>query len=144
MRNKVRFALFGLLIGAGLALSPAAFARGHVSIGVNIGLPGLSLGYSDCRGCYGGYGNYGGYGRYYGGGYSGYYAPAPVYYAPAPAYYGSAYSGAVYEGYPAYRASYYSGPVRSFHHWGRYENRGHRDRDYGYRASYYARDGYRH
>ncbi len=147
MRNKVRLALVGLLMGAGFALAPAAFARGHVNIGVSIGLPGLSLGYSDCRGCYGGYGGYGGYsgyGGYYGGGYSNYYAPAPVYYAPAPAYYGPAYYGAVYNNYPAYRSSYYNGPVRSYRHSGRYEDRGHRDRDYGRRASYYDRGGYRH
>ncbi len=126
MRNKVRFALFGLLIGAGFALAPAAFARGHVSLGIGIGLPGLSLGYSDCRPCYGGY---------YGGGYSAtYYGPAPVYYAPAPAYYGPAYYGAVYNNYPA----------RGYYRSGRAEGRGYNGRDNGRRASYYDRGGYRH
>ena len=142
MRTKLRFALFGLLLGAGFALAPVAFARGHVNIGVNIGLPGFSLGYSDCRGCYGGYSGYGGY---YGGGYANYYAPAPVYYAPSPVYYGPSYYGGVYNSYPVYRSSYYNGSVRRGHYnEGRHEYRGRHDRDNGRRASYYDRDGYRH
>ena len=140
MRDKVRLALFGLLIGAGFALAPAAFARGHVSLGVSIGLPGLSLGYSDCRHCYGG-----GYG--YGAGYYGgvYYAPAPVYYSPAPVYYGPSYYGASYNSYPVYRSYYNSGPVRrGYYDGGRHDRRGYQDRDHGRRASYYDRGGYRH
>jgi hypothetical protein len=141
MRNTVRFAVFGLLIAASFVLAPAAFARGHWNVGVNIGLPGVSLGYSDCRHC--GWG-----GNYYGGGYySGYYAPA--YYAPA--YYEPAYYGPSYYSYPAYGAVYYGGyGGRSSH---RYYDRGrdhhYRDDrgrgDYGHRATYYDRGGdYRH
>jgi len=116
MCNKVRFALFGLLIAVGLALTPAAFARGHLGVGISIGLPGRSLGYG---------------GGYYGGGYTSYYAPAPVYYGPA-------YYGAAYDSYPAYYGSagyYYNAPVRRTHGYsGRY--------DHGHRASYYDRSGY--
>lgn len=137
MRNKVRFAMFSLLIGAGFALAPAAFARGHV--GISIGLPGLSLGYSDCRHCYGG-GYYGG--GYFGGAYgAAYYAPAPVYYAPAPVYYGPAASyGVAYDNYPGYRGAYYGGPARGYYHPGRYDQRG--GPGNGRRATYYDRGGY--
>ena len=133
MRNKVRFAMFGLLIAVGFALAPSALARGHLGIGINIGLPGLSLGYSDCGRCYGG--------GYYGG----YYAPAPVYYAPGPAYYGPAYYGAVYDGYPAYGSvRYYNGPGRRANYYsGRNDDRGRRNGDLDRRASYYDRSGYR-
>lgn len=137
MRNTIRYSLFGLLIAAGLVLAPSAFARGHVSVGVNIGLPGISLGYSDCRHC--------GRGGYYGGGYYSGYA-APVYYSPAyyePAYYEPAY-------YPSYGAVYYDSGY-SDRYYGRggrhhgYYGGGHRGHgDYGHRASYYDRSGYRH
>ena len=72
--------VLGLLVAAGLALTPAAFARSHVDIG--IAAPGVSLGYSSG---YHRHGYYGYYGGYYGPSY--YYAPA--YYAPA--YYGPSY-----------------------------------------------------
>jgi hypothetical protein len=140
--RKVRFALFGLLVAAGFALAPAAFARSHWNVGIGIGLPGVNIGYSDCRHC----------GRgYYGGGYASFYSPtyyAPAYYAPAYSYYEPADYG-----YPAYGAVYYDRPVyRHRYHVGRYEGRGHHrdygrgyDRDGGHRARYYDRDnGYHH
>jgi hypothetical protein len=141
MRNTIRHSLFGLLIAVGLALAPSAFARGHVSVG--IGLPGVSLGYSDCRHCGGGR-YYGGVGYYGGGYYSGY--AAPVYYSPAyyePAYYSyPSYGGVYYDSY------YSGGGYRGRHHDGYYGgHRGrddHRGRDNGHRASYYDRSGYRH
>ncbi|GAA0704231.1 hypothetical protein [Dokdonella soli] len=151
MRSRVRFSLFGLLIAAGLALAPSAFARGHWSVGINLGFPGVSLGYaSGCHHCgWGGY--YGGYAQYYA---PAYYAPAyyaPAYYAPAyyaPGYYDYGYAAPVYYSAPAYGAVYYDAPVRTYYS-GRYYDRGDRsyrgrdrDRDYGHRASYYDRDGY--
>jgi len=120
-KRGFRALVLGLLVMAGLALAPAAFAGGHVSIGIN--LPGVSLGY--WGGHHGhGYVNVGGYygGGYYGGGYYGggyyspayydsyYYAPAPVYYAPAPVYYGSYYSAPVYRSHS--RSRYYD---RGYH-----------------------------
>ncbi|WP_266170088.1 hypothetical protein [Dyella subtropica] len=50
------------------AVTPV-FARGHVSVGIGVNLPGVSVGYND------GY-----YRPYYGPAYY----PAPVYYRPAP------------------------------------------------------------
>ncbi|GAA0708623.1 hypothetical protein FHW84_004038 [Dyella sp. SG562] len=62
----------------GCAAAAPSFARSHVSVGIGVNLPGVSIGYSD---------GYRGHYRhpYYGGGYyaGGYYAP-PVYYRPAP------------------------------------------------------------
>jgi hypothetical protein len=144
MSNKVRFAMFGLLIAAGMALAPSAFARGHVNLGINIGLPGIGIGFSDCRHCGGGY---------YGGGYySGYVAPA--YYAPAyygPSYYGASYGPGYYEssyyGYPSYGSVYYSsGSGHRGYYSDRHHDRGgrHYNGDYGHRASYYDRSGYHH
>jgi hypothetical protein len=148
MRNTIRHSLFGLLIAAGLALAPSAFARGHVSVG--IGLPGISLGFSDCRHCgHGGWGGnyYGGVGYYGGGYYSGY--AAPVYYSPAyyePSYYSYPSYGAVYYGGGGYYSDRYYGRGRHDGYRGGYRGRdGHHDRgDYGHRASYYDRSGYRH
>ena len=60
----------------GCADAAPSFARSHVSVGIGVNLPGVSVGYSD--------GYRGHYRPYYGGGY---YAPAyapPVYYRPAP------------------------------------------------------------
>ena len=48
----------GLLVAAGLALAPAAFAGGHFSVGVNV--PGVSIGYGGHREGVGVY-VYGGY-----------------------------------------------------------------------------------
>jgi hypothetical protein len=136
----IRSIVLGVLVAAGLALAPSAFARGHVSIG--IGLPGLSIGFSDCRHCGHGWG--GNYGGYYGGGYG--YSYAPAYYAPA--YYGAGYYD---DYYPSYGAVYYSRPIhRSYYGYGggyrnheyrnhEYRDHGYRDRDYGHRASYYDR-----
>jgi hypothetical protein len=145
MRSTIRHSLFGLLIAAGLVLAPSAFARGHVSVGVNIGLPGISLGYSDCRHCgRGGY--YGGGGYYDGGYYSGY--AAPVYYSPAyyePAYYSYPSYGVSYYG-DYYSGGYYGrGGRHDGYRGGHREHDDHRGRgDYGHRASYYDRSGYRH
>jgi len=126
--RKTRYALIGLLVVAGLAFGPAAFARGHVSIG--IGLPGIGIGYSDCRHCG------------WGGGYYGYAAPA---YAYEPAYYGPAYYGPSY--YPAYYggAVYYGGSYGRGYRGG-YYGRGYRGgyrggHDYGHRGNYYDRGG---
>ncbi len=74
-KHGLRTLVLGLVVASGVALAPSAFARGHLSIGIN--LPGLSLGYwGGHRGH--GYVDIGGYygGGYYGGGYydGGYYA----------------------------------------------------------------------
>lgn len=135
----IRSIVLGVLVAAGIALAPSAFARGHVSIG--IGLPGVSIGWSDCRHC-----GHGWAGNYYSGGYyGGYYAPS--YYSYSPAYYGPAY----YDSYPAYYGpSYYSVGYYGPRHYGRshgggyYRDRSdrgwrHDGRDYGHRASYYDR-----
>ena len=139
----IRSIVLGVLVAAGIALAPSAFARGHVSVG--IGLPGLSIGFSDCRHCGRGWGgNYYG-GGYYGGGY-GYSSYSPAYYAPA--YYSAGYYD---DYYPGYGAVYYNRPIhRSYYGYGGgyrshgYRDSGHRDggyrdRDYGHRASYYDR-----
>lgn len=142
--HKVRYALIGLLVTAGFALAPSAFARGHLNVGVNIGLPGISFGYSD-------YGRRGGYA--YGGFYPAY---APVYYGPSyypPTYYGPVYGPAYYSGYPAYGVvysagypsarGYYRGPSRAYYGGGR-DHRGASHRgNYGQRAQYYDRGGRR-
>jgi hypothetical protein len=65
-KRGFRAIVLGLLVAGGLALTPAAFARSHVSVGVSV--PGVSIGY--------------------GPGYYGYYGPA---YYPAPVYYSSYY-----------------------------------------------------
>jgi len=119
-KRGFRAMVLGLLATAGLALAPAAFAGGHVGIGIN--LPGVSVGYANCYNCgfrggsrgfvdvgFGG-GYYGGYAPYYGG-----------YYAPYPAY------DVVYGG-PVVRAGYYPG---HYYHGGYY----YRDRGY-YRRGY--------
>jgi len=91
-KRGFRAMVLGLLVTAGLALAPAAFARTYVDVG--IGGPGYSIGYS-----HGGHGYYGhgyyGHGYYPRYGYSvGYYAPtyyAPAYYDYGPYAYGSCY-----------------------------------------------------
>lgn len=129
-KRGFRALVLGMLVAAGLALAPTAFAGGHVSIGIN--LPGVSLGYWGGR-HHGGYVDVGGYygGGYYGGGY---YSPAYYdsyyYYAPAPVYYDS---------------YYYSAPVvyRSHYRTGYYDRGGdpryNRDYDRGYHRSGYNR-----
>jgi hypothetical protein len=134
-KRGFRALVLGLLVTAGLALAPSAFARGHVSIGIN--LPGLSIGVGSHHSYLGigpGYGSYYGgyYGDYYGGGYYGptYYSG---YYAPAPVYYDSYYYAPVYRTH--YRSSGY---YRDY-------GRGYNDR--GYRGGYdrgYSRGGYSH
>jgi hypothetical protein len=104
----------GLLIAAGLALTPAAFAGGHVSVGVN--LPGVSIGYGGHRGYVGVYAP--AYGYAYGPAYYNspvYYDYGPAYYdgyyGPSVAYYGPAYYGGYYYsgGHRYYRGSYRGG-----------------------------------
>jgi len=106
-KRGFRAMAFGLLVAAGLALTPAAFARTHVDVG--IGVPGAYVGYHD------GYRGHGYYGGYYGG-----YAPA--YYAPyyyGPSYYAPAYYG--YGGYYGYRGGYYHHGYRD--RWGHWHGR---------------------
>jgi hypothetical protein len=139
MFTKVRFAVSGLLVAASLALAPAAFARSHWNVGVNIGLPGIGIGFSDYgRHGRGWGGNYYGGGYYgYGGGYYGGYVAAPVYYSPAyyaPAYYGPSYYG----------GSVYYSDRPSHRYYDRHDRRDDRRGNYGHRASYYDRSGYRH
>lgn len=149
IRNRGSRALcLGLLAVAGLALAPAAFARSHVSIGIN--LPGVSLGY--WGGHHGrGYVNVGGYygggyygGGYYGAGYYGGYAPSyydTYYYRSAPVY----YSRPVYYGPTYYRSrNYYRGSDnhRSYRDRDYYaRDRGYRNRDRGYQQRGYDRGG---
>jgi hypothetical protein len=113
-KRGFRAMAMGLLVAAGLALAPAAFAGGHVSVGISV--PGVSIGYGP------GYGYYG----------SAYYAPA--YYAPAyyaPAYYPTAYYS------PYYYGGYY-GPSVSFY----YDAYGHRHYYSHSHGSYHG--GYSH
>ncbi|HEX7769213.1 MAG TPA: hypothetical protein VF422_04205 [Dokdonella sp.] len=157
MSNRLRFVLPALLAVAAFAFAPVAFARSHWSVGVNLGFPGVSIGYADYghRGhgwggnyYYGGY--YGGYhasrhyhGSYYGPSWygAGYYAP--IYYGPR--YYG--YGGAYYYSRPAASVVYYDRePPRRYREVRRYEERGYQDDGYyresrhGRRATYYDRD----
>jgi len=135
-KYSVRFALLSLL--AAFAFAPSAFARSHWNVGINVGGPGFSVGYSDCRHCgYGWAGNYGYVSSYYPAYYS-----APVYYG---GYYGGGYGGyyptyssVYYYDRPSYRRGYYSDRYRYRHDHGYY-----RDRDYGHRANYYNRGRYR-
>ena len=126
-KYSVKFALVGALAALAAVAAPSAFARGHVNVGVSIGVPGFGIGYSDCRHC----GYRGGYGYGYVGAY------APVYYGPGyyePAYYGPAY-------YPAYSSVYISD--RSYRYGAGHYHGGYRH-DYGHRGSYYNRGGYHH
>ncbi|MBS0487987.1 MAG: hypothetical protein JSS13_11650 [Proteobacteria bacterium] len=142
-KRGFRALVLGLLVTAGLALAPSAFAGGHVSIGIN--LPGVSLGYwgghhghgyvdVGVGGYYGGYGG-GYYGNYYAPAYSGgYYGPSYYsgYYAPAPVYYGGYYPAPVYRTYYRSRTYYRNEGPRYDRGYDRgYDN----DRGY-YRAGY--------
>lgn len=145
----IRSIVLGVLVAAGFALAPSAFARGHGHVSIGIGLPGLSIGWSDCRHCgHGWAGNY-----YYGGHYGGYYTPSyyssayygPTYYDYYPSYYSGSYYGSSYYG----PSRYYSRPrvgVRYYNDGPRHDRGRHNDRrDYGHRASYYDRGrDYRH
>ncbi|HEY8011908.1 MAG TPA: hypothetical protein VIE67_13020 [Rudaea sp.] len=137
-KRGFRAMVLGALVTAGLALAPAAFARDHFGIGIN--LPGLSVGVGGHHGFVdiglGGYGPAYGYG----------YAPAPVYYDDyAPAYYGSAYyspayyGGVVYDGYYGGRG-YYRGGYRGGYDGYRGGHDGYRGGHDGYRGGH---DGYR-
>lgn len=110
-KRGFRAMVLGLVVAAGLALTPAAFARDHFGIG--IALPGVSIGVGN------GWGHRGyvdvGVGGYYA---PAYYAPAPVYYDAYPGYYGPAYYGAVYGG-PVVYGSYYGGG-RGYYRGGHY------------------------
>ena len=108
-KRGFRAMVLGLLVTAGLALAPAAFARGHIGIGISV--PGVSVGYWGGNRGFVGVGGYGGYyGGYYGPAYyDGYYAPAyynGYYAAPYPAY-GVVYNSGYYYPNHYYRGGYY-------------------------------------
>jgi hypothetical protein len=120
-RNGVRRSVIAFAVFALLALAPAAFARSHVGVGINIGGPGFGIGYSSgCRHC----------GGYWGGYVAPYYSYAPAYYAPA--YYGPAYYdyGDYYDR-PYYRTRVVE-HVRYYDRDDRHHDRGYYDRDRGY------------
>lgn len=68
--SNVKRVVLATAVLLGCSAFAPAFARDHVSIGIGVNLPGVSVGYSN------GY-----YGRPY---YGPAYYPAPVYYAPPP------------------------------------------------------------
>jgi len=121
-KRGFRAMCIGLMAAAGLALAPAAFARGHVDIGVSV--PGVSVGY------YGGH-----HGRGYvnvGGYYGGYYGPT---YYNTGYYYDPYYAPVVYD-------SYYSYPHRVYYRGGYYPN--HHYYRGGYNHGGYNHGGYNH
>ena len=107
-KRGFRAMVLGLLVATGLALTPAAFARSHVSFGISV--PGVAVGYGP---------------GYYGA----YYAPAyaPAYYGPAyydPYYYDSYYYGpsvVYYGGYGGHRHHRY---YRDYGHHDHYRHDG--------------------
>jgi hypothetical protein len=113
-KRGFRAMLLGVVAAAGVALAPAAFAGGHVGIGINA--PGVSVGY---WGGHHGRGfvdvGVGGYGGYYGG----YYAPG-YYYDPyyAPVVYSSYY----YPGRGYYNHYYPSHRYYNNHHYNNHYN----------------------
>lgn len=138
--RSFRSVLFGMVALAGLALTSSAFA-GHVGVSVNVGVPGLGLGFSSC-GHHCGWGGHGGYGYANVGYYGGY--VAPTYYAPV--YYSEPAYGVVYD-YPVAQHGYHERHrERHFDH-GRHHDHGDRgydrDRDYGH-DRYYNHDGDHH
>jgi hypothetical protein len=87
-----RAGLLAAVVAASFWIVPGAFARTHVSVGVGISVPGVSVGVANCWRC--------GYWApppppvYYAPVYSPpvyYTVPAPVYYTPRPVYYGYGY-----------------------------------------------------
>lgn len=70
-RSSLKRVVLAAAVLLGCAAVAPAFARSHVSVGIGINMPGVSVGYSD------GY-----YRPYYRPAYYGY--AAPVYYRPAP------------------------------------------------------------
>jgi hypothetical protein len=162
MRNNIRSLLFGVVVAAGLVAAPLALARSHWNVGVNLGFPGVSIGYSDYGRGHGWGGNYGGgyYGGGYGYGYGGYGHGGHHSSHVSLGYYGSGYYGSSYYGPSYYGPSYYSSPAsqvvyydrppvrRVYRSERRYESRRDDDRgyrnDYANRATYYDRgDDYR-
>ena len=115
-KRGFRARVVGLLVAAGLALTPAAFARGHVSVGISV--PGVAIGY--------GPGYYGYYGpRYYGPVvYDDYYYD-PYYYGPS--YYGpSVVIGGGYYGHYGHYGHYgYRGGYSRGGYHGGYSHGGH-------------------
>lgn len=133
MRSTHRLALACALFVAAFAAAPLASARSHWNVGINLGFPGVSLGYSDCRHCgswgigYAGPAYYGGFGRSW-------YRPVrrayvTGWYAPPVAY------------YPPVRRVTYHRVTRYTHRDGRYDDRYGYDRGYDgrARATYYDR-----
>jgi hypothetical protein len=107
-KRGFRAMILGLMIATGLALTPAAFARSHVSFGVSV--PGVSIGYGP---------GYGYYGRaYYAPSYySSYYDPYyydDYYYAPRVVYRG--YYGGHHYRHHNYRHDYYRDSYRHHRH----------------------------
>jgi len=112
-KRGFRALALGLLVTAGLALTPAAFAGGHLSVGVS--LPGVAIGVGPHH-TYVGVGGYGYAPGYYA---PAYYPAGPVYYDYGPAYYGPAYyGGVVYTGGGYYRGGYRGGYYHGGHHGG--------------------------
>lgn len=93
-KRGFRAMVLGLLVATGLALTPAAFARSHFSVGIAV--PGVSVGYGP------GYGYYAP--AYYGRGYYDPYYYDSYYYGPSVVYYGG-YGGH----HRYYRDHYYRG-----------------------------------
>lgn len=128
-KRGFRAMVLGLLVAGGLALTPAAFAGGHFSVGV--ALPGVSIGY----------GGHSGYVGVYAPAYPAYYAPA--YYPTAYYDYGPAYYSSYYAPYPAYYGAYYYGGHRYYDGGHRYRGHDHYSGHggYDYRGD---RGGYHH
>jgi len=120
VRGFVRRAtLATAVLAASLWVVPSAFARSHVSVGVGISVPGVSIGVGNCWRC----------------GYWG--PPAPVYYAPAyppPVYY-SAPAAVYYTPPPVYYGYGYYAP--RYHHY--YRGYDHRRGGYPHRGGYHHR-----
>lgn len=102
-----RTGVLAAVLAASFWIAPVASA--HVSVGVGISVPGVTVGVGNCWNC----GYYGAPAPvyYYPPVYAGpAYYPAPVYYGPAPAYYGYGYYRPYYRGYRGYRGpAYYHG-----------------------------------
>ena len=119
-RRRIRWRI--LIIAIAGRITPSAFARGGIGIGIN--LPGLSIGVGPHHHGYIGIGGP----VYYG---PAYYAPAPVVYDDYYYDYGPVYGGAYYYG-PRYHHSYRGGYYGGYH--GGYHGGHH----------YYGGDGYHH
>jgi hypothetical protein len=122
IRGFVRRAgLTAAVLAASLWVVPSAFAHSHLSVGIGISVPGISVDAGNCWRC-------------------GYWAPPPpVYYAPAypaPVYY-SAPAVVYYAPRPGYYGNgYYSPRYRHYDH-GYYDHRGwHHRRDGYYRRGH--------